>query len=193
MSFLLEFVRDPMTVAAVAPSSPALAEVVTSTVPRTGSPVVVELGPGTGPFTAAIQERLAGRGRHLAVELNPRFAEQLATRYPAVDVVTANAAGLGAVLAGRGIQHTDVVVSGLPWAAFGEEQQGDMLSGVADVLGPHGVFTTFAYVHARWSPPARRLLRSLRSRFDEVVISRTVWANVPPALVYVCRRPIPPH
>ncbi|MGW4792393.1 hypothetical protein ACWEPC_08270 [Nonomuraea sp. NPDC004297] len=56
-------------------------------------------------------------------------------------------------------------------------------------LSPRGVFTTFAYVHARWAPPARRLLRSVRSRFDEVVISRTVWANLPPALVYYCRRP----
>lgn len=60
---------------------------------------------------------------------------------------------------------------------------------VAVTLSPRGVFTTFAYVHARWAPPARRLLRSVRSRFDEVVISRTVWANLPPALVYYCRRP----
>ncbi|MBE1586610.1 phospholipid N-methyltransferase [Nonomuraea angiospora] len=29
----------------------------------------------------------------------------------------------------------------------------------------------------------------MRWRFDEVVISRTVWANLPPALVYYCRRP----
>ncbi|WP_433509311.1 hypothetical protein ACQP2T_35780 [Nonomuraea sp. CA-143628] len=89
MSFFLEFVRDPMTVGAVAPSGPALARVATAVVPSTGSPTVVEL----------------------------------------------------------------------------------------------------AYVHARWTPPARRLLRSMRSRFDEVVISRTVWANLPPALVYYCRRP----
>ncbi|MEW9528422.1 class I SAM-dependent methyltransferase [Microbispora sp. NPDC049125] len=180
-----------MTVGAVAPSGPALSEVVTAPVPRTGAPVVVELGPGTGPFTGAIQKRLAGRGRHIAVELNPRFSDELAVRYPAVDVVTANAADLGEVLAAREIHHAEVVVSGLPWAAFAERQQQDVLSAVAGVLPPHGVFTTFAYVHARWAPPARRLLRSLRSQFDEVVISRTVWANVPPALVYVCRRPIP--
>jgi MFS family permease len=27
-------------------------------------------------------------------------------------------------------------------------------------------------------------------RFEEVVVSRTVWSNLPPALVYFCRRPI---
>ncbi|MEO3929078.1 methyltransferase domain-containing protein [Micromonosporaceae bacterium B7E4] len=181
--------RDPLTVGAVAPSGPALAAVATATVPRTGFPIVVELGPGTGAFTEAIQRRLADRGRHIAVELSSRFAERLATLYPAVDVATADARDLGAVLAQRGLAHADVVVSGLPWAAFTERHQRNVLSAVVAALPPHGVFSTFAYVHARWAPPARRLMRSLRSRFDEVVISRTVWANLPPALVYHCRRP----
>jgi len=63
---------------------------------------------------------------------------------------------------------------------------------VVAALPPDGGSTTFAYAHARWTPPARRLLRSLRQRFDEVVISRTVRANLPPALVNVCRRPLSP-
>ena len=189
MSFFLEFIRSPLTVGAVAPSGPALARTVTAAVPATGSPVVVELGPGTGSFTAAIQHRLAGRGRHIAVELNPRFARDLAVRHPTVDVVHADAADLASVLAQRGLGQADAVVSGLPWAAFAEEYQRDVLSAVVAALPAHGTFTTFAYVHTRWAPPARRLLRGLRSRFDEVVIGRTVWANLPPALVYGCRRP----
>ncbi|MEU7753063.1 methyltransferase domain-containing protein [Micromonospora sp. NPDC049101] len=189
MSFLLEFVRDPRTVGAIAPSSTALARVATAAVPRTGSPVVVELGPGTGAFTAAIQQRLAGRGRHIAVEVNPRFARRLAALHPAVDVVRADATDLAGVLAGRGLSQADVVVSGLPWAAFAEHHQRDVLDSVVATLPPHGVFTTFAYVHTRWTAPARRLLRSARAMFDEVVISRTEWANLPPALVYYCRRP----
>lgn len=193
VSFLLEFARSPMTVGAFAPSGPALATVATAAVPSTGSPVVVELGPGTGAFTGAIQRRLAGRGRHIAIEVNPRFARRLAARHPAVDVVHADATDLVAVLARCGFTETDAVVSGLPWAAFSENSQHDVLSGVVAALAPHGAFTTFAYVHARWAPPARSLLRSLRARFDEVVISRTVWANLPPALVYYCRRPHTPR
>jgi phospholipid N-methyltransferase len=191
VSFFLEFVRDPMTVGAVQPSGVALAAVATAAVPRTGSPVVLELGPGTGAFTGLIQQRLAGAGRHIAVEVNPRLAGRLAARHPGVDVVTADAASLRQVLAQRGVDRVDVVVSGLPWAAFDERSQRAVLSEVVAVLEPAGVFTTFAYVHARWAPPAQRLLRSLRSRFEEVVVSRTVWANLPPALVYVCRRPYP--
>ena len=55
-------------------------------VPLRGQPVVVELGAGTGPVTRAIRQRLAGRGRHLAVELNPRLASVLADRLPDVEV-----------------------------------------------------------------------------------------------------------
>jgi phosphatidylethanolamine/phosphatidyl-N-methylethanolamine N-methyltransferase len=189
--FLSEFVRDPMTVGAIAASGPALARIATAGVPRTGSPVVVELGPGTGAFTGAIQQRLAGRGRHVAVEVNVRFARHLSTLHPAVDVVRADATELATVLAQRGLGPADAVVSGLPWAAFAESRQREILSPVAGALAPHGVFTTFAYVHARWAAPARRLVRSLRAGFDEVIVSETVWANLPPALVYHCRRPIP--
>ncbi|WP_433063483.1 class I SAM-dependent methyltransferase [Dactylosporangium sp. CS-033363] len=179
-----------MTVAAVAPSGPALARLATAAVPRTGDPLVVELGPGTGAFTGVIQRRLAGRGRHVAVELNARFAQHLADRHPAVEVVIADAQDLATVLSERRLPRADVIVSGLPWAAFARAQQRDVLSAVAATLAPDGVFTTFAYVHTRWAAPARRLLRALRAGFDEVLVTRTVWANLPPALVYCCRRPI---
>ncbi|WP_327001670.1 SAM-dependent methyltransferase [Dactylosporangium sp. NBC_01737] len=188
-TFLREFLRAPLTVAAVTPSGAPLTGMVTATVPGTGAPLVVELGPGTGAFTAGIQQRLAGRGHHLAIEINKRFAERLTDRYPQVDVAVADARNLREVLAVRGHHHADAIVSGLPWAAFAPSLQDDLLGAVTDSLAPHGAFTTFAYIHTRWTPPARRLRRSLDDRFEEVVVGRTVWANVPPAFVYSCRRP----
>ncbi|MEU0568753.1 methyltransferase domain-containing protein [Nonomuraea sp. NPDC005983] len=188
-AFLHEFVRAPLTVGAVAPSGEPLADLVTAPVPRNGAPLVVELGPGTGAFTAAIQRRLDGRGHHLAVEVNERFAQRLATRFPQVDVAVADARELREVLAARGHHRADVIVSGLPWAAFAASTQRDLLGAVTDVLAPDGVFTTFAYTYTRWAPSARRLRKSLAGRFEEVVVSRTVWANLPPAFAYICRRP----
>lgn len=188
-AFLREFVRAPLTVAAVTPSGEPLADLITAPVAGSGDPLVVELGPGTGAFTAAIQRRLAGQGHHLAIELNERFAGLLAARYPEVDVAVADARDLGEVLAERGHRRADVIVSGLPWAAFAPDQQDELLNAVTDSLTPDGAFTTFAYTFARWAPPARRLRRSLHEQFEEVVTGRTVWANVPPACVYFCRRP----
>ena len=36
---------------------------------------------------------------------------------------------------------------------------------------------------------ARRFRRTLRVTFEEVLVTATVWRNMPPAFVYVCRRP----
>ena len=190
-TFFTRFARYPMRVGAVAPSSAFLARQAVAPVPRHGNPVVVELGPGTGSFTAAIQRRLAGRGYHLAIEIDEVFAGMLRSRYPELDVVVGDAATLPDVLARRGIAAADVVVSGLSWAAFSPTRTHNVLTAVAASLVPHGAFTTFAYLHALWSPPARRLRRELERTFQEVVPGRTVWANLPAALVYHARSPAP--
>ncbi|MGW1195452.1 class I SAM-dependent methyltransferase [Streptomyces sp. NPDC002536] len=181
--FFREFVRSPMITAAVTASSPALARQMTFPVPEQGDPVVVELGPGTGAFTGAIQQRLAGRGRHLAIELNPRLAEILADRFPEVEVITADAASLPDQLSGRDL-IADVVISGLPWAAY----QRPLIPAVAKSLSSTGTFSQFAYTWSLWAPPSRRQRSELREAFEEVVLSRTVWRNLPPALVCFARR-----
>jgi phospholipid N-methyltransferase len=187
--FFGRFVRHPWRVGAVAPSSAALAARVVAPLPDTGEPIVVELGAGTGVFTDVIQERLSGRGHHLAIELYENFAAVLRRRYPRVDVVVADAARLPQLLAVRGLPSADVVVSGLPWVAFTPARAARTLAAVASVMAPQGALTTFAYVHARWAPPARRLHSALAHRFEELVLGRTVWANLPPAFVYHARRP----
>ncbi|WP_223167659.1 class I SAM-dependent methyltransferase [Nonomuraea sp. SYSU D8015] len=111
--FLWEFVKSPLRTASVVPSSVWLAERMVVGVPERGHPVVVELGAGTGAFTSAIQRRLAGRGRHVVVELNERFAAGIAQAYPSVEVVCDDVTRLPELLAERGIGPVDVMVSGL--------------------------------------------------------------------------------
>ncbi|UBU17956.1 class I SAM-dependent methyltransferase [Nonomuraea gerenzanensis] len=185
--FLREFIRSPLRTAAVLPSSASLAAQMTVGVPERGEPVVVELGAGTGAFTAALQRRLGGRGRHVVVELNDRFAAGLSRAHPGVEVVCDDAVHLPRLLAGLGVGPVDVVVSGLPWIAYAGRPP--LVESVAGVLSPAGVYTQFAYTWTRWAAPARRLAGDLRSAFEEVVTSTTVWRNVPPAVVYVARRP----
>ncbi|MET7399337.1 methyltransferase domain-containing protein [Dactylosporangium sp. NPDC005572] len=191
-AFLREFLRDPFTVAAVTPSGTPLAHLATAGIPRTGHPTVAELGPGTGAFTRAIQRRLDGRGHHLAIEINQRFADLLTHRHPNIHIAVTDARNLRTVLTTHNHHHADVIISGLPWAAFSPSQQDDLLNAVTAALAPHGVFTTFAYTHTQWAPPARRLRQSLQDRFEEVISSRTIWNNLPPAFVYYCRRPRTP-
>ncbi|MGH3648984.1 MAG: class I SAM-dependent methyltransferase [Micromonosporaceae bacterium] len=188
-AFLREFVRNPLHTGGVVPSSRQLATEVVIPIPDTGKPLVVELGPGTGAFTGAIQQRLNGRGHHLAVELNPRFAALITEKFPAVDVANENAANLPNLVLARGFTQADAVISGLPWASFPAALQNTLLDAVTAALAPDGAFTTFAYLHALRLPPARRFRARLNEAFEEVVVGRTVWGNLPPALVYFARRP----
>jgi phosphatidylethanolamine/phosphatidyl-N-methylethanolamine N-methyltransferase len=187
--FLREFARDPLRIASVTPSGRALARQMVLPVPMCGQPVVVELGAGTGPVTQAIRQRLAGRGRHLAVELNPRLARVLADRWPEVEVVEGDAVDISTILANRGLTRADVVVSGLPWTVFPESAPQPIVTAVADVLADTGAFAQFTYAATRWAKPARRQLARLRAGFEEVVVGRTVWRNLPPAVVLFARRP----
>ena len=188
-AFFAAVLRKPGQIGAVAPSSPSLAGVIASVVPTAGAPVVVELGPGTGAVTTAIDARLDPGARHLAVELDPRMAGFLRQAHPGLEVVEGDAAKLQSLLEERGVEHADAVVSGLPWALFDDVTQASILSQVAAVIGPDGVFATFAYRHGMALAAARRFRRTLHATFAEVQLTPTVWRNMPPAFVYVCRHP----
>jgi phospholipid N-methyltransferase len=189
VAVLQEWIRGPATVGAVAPSSTRLTAQLVAPVPETGQPVVVELGPGTGAVSEVIQRRLGGRGVHLAVEINSRFAELLRSRLPGMDLVVADAVDLADLLAARGLPRADVIISGLPWAIMRRPAQRRLVAAVRDGLDDRGAFTTFAYMHSRWTPPGLQLRRLLQANFEEVLLGRTVWINLPPALVYHARRP----
>lgn len=186
--FVREFLRDPVRTASLVPSSSVLAGRMVTALPERGDPVVVELGPGTGAFTAAIQERLGGRGRHVAIELNERMSTHLSQRFPGVEVVTGGADDLPGILAERDIPAADVIVSGLPWTVYFSGER-PLVETIASSLAPGGAFTQFTYWWTSWTPPARRQRAQLEEAFEEVVVSRTVWRNFPPAFVYVARRP----
>jgi phospholipid N-methyltransferase len=188
-AFLLAALRRPGQIGAVAPSSPQLAALLASVVPTEGAPVVVELGPGTGAISAAIEERQPPRARHLAVELDRGMADYLRRTRPGLEVVQGNALTLSTLLAERTVPAADAVISGLPWSLFDRATQRDILDEAAGVLAPNGAFVTFAYSYTVVMPPARRFRRLLHEVFDEVVVTRTVWRNLPPAFAYICRRP----
>lgn len=188
-AFLAAALRRPGTMGAVAPSSERLAAVLASIVPRGGSPVVVELGPGTGAVSAVIARRLPAGAQHLAVELDPDMVAYLRRTRPGLEVVPGDAADLATLLAEREVTHVDAVICGLPWALFDDATQAGILGEISRVIGATGAFTTFAYLHGMTIPAARRFRRTLRATFDEVQVTATVWRNIPPAFVYVCRRP----
>lgn len=182
MSIFKEFLVHPRWTGAVAASSRALGRAMTYGLGLERASTVVELGPGTGAITDVILSRLAPNARLVSVEVNHRLAARLSQRYRGrpVEVLHASAADVEDLVPGP----VDAVVSGLPWTVMPESVSRRTLDGVAAILAPGGGFTTFAYVHAAWTPPARRFVHELTDRFHVVERTPWVWGNLPPAFVH---------
>jgi phosphatidylethanolamine/phosphatidyl-N-methylethanolamine N-methyltransferase len=187
-AFLREFVRRPTQIGAVAPSSDALARAMVDGMDWERARVVVECGPGTGAITPRILERLGPGTRFFAVEVNETCARELKRRHPGLTVHRACVSDLTGICRSAGVSGVDVVISGLPWAAFGDEGQARFLGAIYEALRPGGQFATFAYSHAAGLPAGRRFRGLLARTFSEVERSRSVWRNLPPAFVYRCRK-----
>ncbi|MCA9572949.1 MAG: hypothetical protein KC656_34165 [Myxococcales bacterium] len=188
VTFLREFVKDPVQLGAVAPSGPSLAALMVEAADLKPEHVVVELGAGTGPMTVEIL-KVRPEGPFVTLEPNPPLADGLKARFPGVRVEQKYAQELRAILDDMGHERADRVVSSLPWAIWSDELQSAVFAAILDVLADDGRMVTFAYVHALWLPAARRLRKALEDRFHSVTTTRVAWLNLPPALVYVCDRP----
>lgn len=184
-------IRNFGTVGAMAPTSAAAARVMASIVPRTGEPVVLEVGPGTGALSEPIRRRIAPGGRHLAVELDEGMIAHLRATKPWLELIEGDAGELETLLETAGVKRVDTVISGLPWTVFTGEQQRRILTQIARVMAPTGVFSTLAYLPGLPMPAGRQLRRQLDEVFGEVRLSRTCWRNLPPTKVYLCRQPRP--
>ena len=186
--FFKVFLRAPALTSAIVPSSPWLAERMIEHVRLEQAKVVVEIGPGTGAFTRAIQKIIPASAFFLAIEIDPLFASHLKRRFPRVHVVNDSAERLHQHLQDLGHSSADCVLSGLPWAGFAGEEQQRILGSVLRTLRPGGLMTTYAYNHTAWLRGGRRFRKLLQSTFSDVTTTRTEWRNLPPAFVYRCRK-----
>ena len=185
LTFTREFIRSPWTTAAPVPTSTTACEVALDPLPDRGDPVVLELGAGAGATSAIVQRRLGGRGRHIAVERNPRLASVLSRRHPDVEVVCDEAVDVMADLAARGTT-VDLVFSTLPISLVDDRS---FLVAAGRLLTAGGALSQVQHSWTRVLPWAKAAERALAEAFEDVVVSPTIWRNAPPATVTIARRP----
>ena len=145
---------------------------------------VLEFGPGTGPFTQAIDERFGEGIDYLGIERDPEFAELLRQRFPRREICTADVADLDALLAQRTRLRPAAVVCGLPLVSMPEDVVDALLRQVAQRLPAGGSFRTFSYVHTMVNPASWSLRRRMREIFTDFTVRGPVWRNAPPALIF---------
>jgi phosphatidylethanolamine/phosphatidyl-N-methylethanolamine N-methyltransferase len=188
LAFIRNFLRQPSTIGAIAPSSSGLAQMMVDSVDWASTKSVIEYGPGTGVFTEKIAGTMKPGTKFFAIEQSPDLAALTRARVPGVTVYEDSVANVVELCQRESMEQVDAVLCGLPWASFPESLQVQCFDAMLQVLKPGGTFATFAYWQGLLLPAGLRFRSMLQRRFGEVKHSRTVFRNLPPAFVYRCKR-----
>lgn len=194
-SLLLQFLRHPSSVGALAPSGRQLTAGMVNAVDFSSCRSLVEYGPGTGVFTEAILARREPGTPLLAIEQNEVFCRQLEERFSGVEdfyLVHGSAEKVADYLVERDLPLPNAILSGLPFASLPREISENILAETARILSEvrersdpqekdsikTGVFITFQYSMLK--------MALLEKNFDLVGHTRVLW-NLPPAHVLILK------
>ncbi|MBU3877253.1 methyltransferase domain-containing protein [Faecalicatena sp. AGMB00832] len=175
--FILEYLKSPRKVGAVAPSSKRLAKKMVAPIQFENCRCIVEFGPGTGVFT---DEVIAQKGEDVVfilIEQNQEFWRKLHQRYQFkknVHVVHGDASDIGLYLKKYHQQKADYIISGLPFASLPKAASQSILAAIKTTIGESGRFITFQYTMFK---------KSMFLHWFELEKTTYELLNFPPAFV----------
>jgi phospholipid N-methyltransferase len=175
--FLRGFLKNPVMVGSIIPSSKVLIEKMLGPVDWAATKVFVEYGPGVGTFTRPILERLGDDATLVTIDTNADFTRYLKQSIddPRLIAVTGSAADVEKILAERQLGAADYVLSGLPFSTLPPGVGDAIADATAEVIRPGGAFLVYQF-----SPKVLNFIKpyfaSIKRGFE--------WVNVPPATLF---------
>ena len=169
--------KNPRSVGAIAPSSPALAGLITREITSAHAPIV-ELGAGTGVFTRKLLAQGVREEDLILIEASSSMAKLLSEKFPEARVIQMDAShpDLADCIE---VEKVGAVVSGLPLLSLPSSVVDRVLTNLTSVLDTEAYMYQFTY---SWRSP----IRPQRARQFGLEASRVgrVLFNLPPATVY---------
>jgi phosphatidylethanolamine/phosphatidyl-N-methylethanolamine N-methyltransferase len=143
-NFMIRFFQSPTTVGAIAPSSKWLAEKMVTYIPlNKHSPInIMELGPGTGPFTELIIKMKKDSDRLDLIELDESFCKLLRKKFgnhPNVHIHCVS------ITDWKPEYRYDAIVSGLPLNSFSPDMVQKIITKLKSLTKNGGVISAFDY------------------------------------------------
>jgi phospholipid N-methyltransferase len=175
--FFRGFIKHPVMVGSVIPSSRVLIDKMLKPVDWDNCKLFVEYGPGVGTFTQHILERLAPDAILLTIDTNPDFTDYLSAkiRDSRLRAVTGSAAEVREIMASFGFKEADYILSGLPFSTLPPGVGAEIAEATADALRPGGAFLVYQF-----SPKVRQFIAPFFERIDKDF----EWRNIPPATLF---------
>jgi phosphatidylethanolamine/phosphatidyl-N-methylethanolamine N-methyltransferase len=177
--FLRKLLRHGTRVASFAPSSETLARELCRLIDPLQPQMILELGAGTGAVTRIAAQRMHRSSQLFAVEIDPDFAAIARQQVPQAEILEVDASYVRDLLAMRGIEQVDVVISGLPVPSLPFNVNNAVFQAF-QALAPNGVFSQLTVMPWVYLNFYRRL-------FHDVHFV-PIWRNLPPGGVYHCAK-----
>ena len=177
LAFLRGFLKNPVMVGSVIPSSKVLIDRMLGPVKWDEVKLFVEYGPGVGTFTRPILDRLAPDAKLIAIDTNEDFIAYLKKDIddPRLIAVHGSAAEVEQIVADHGFAHADYVVSGLPFSTLPPGVGQAIGAATSRVIRAGGAFLVYQF-----SPKVRDFIAPHFERIDRGF----EWINVPPATLF---------
>lgn len=175
--FLRGFLKHPVMVGSVIPSSSILIDKMLKPVDWANTKLFVEYGPGVGTFCRPILDRLAPDATLIAIDTNPDFIAYLRDDIvdPRFQAVGGSAADVRQIISDLGHASADYVLSGLPFSTLPTGVGPRIAAETAAALRPGGAFLVYQF-----SPKVKTFLDPHFERIDH---GFEFW-NIPPAQLY---------
>ncbi len=175
--FLRGFIKHPVMVGSVIPSSKVLIDKMLGPVDWANCKLFVEYGPGVGTFTEHVLQRMAPDATLIAIDTNADFTDYLRRKFAdsRLFAVTGSAADVGQIMGDCGFDEADYILSGIPFSTLPAGLGPKIAEATADALRPGGAFLVYQF-----SPKVREYLEPYFDRIDRGF----EWINVPPAQLF---------
>ena len=175
--FLRGFIKHPVMVGSVIPSSKVLIDKMLEPVDWANCKLFVEYGPGVGTFTEHVLQRLAPDATLIAIDTNADFTRYLRRKFAdsRLFAVTGSAADVRPIMADCGFSEADYILSGLPFSTLPPGVGTKIAEATAEALRPGGAFLVYQF-----SPKVREFLAPHFDRIDRGF----EWINIPPAQLF---------
>lgn len=179
--FARTFLKHPVMLGSVLPSSRYLTDHVVSQVNWREVRTAVEYGPGVGTFTAHILRRMPPEARLVAIESNAEFAQYLRSALPdsRLSVVHGSAVAVEQILERLALGEADCIISGIPFSTMPQTTREAVLRSSHKVLRPGGSFVAFQFT-GTVIPHLREVFGEVRQEFELL--------NILPARIFCCSR-----
>ena len=181
LQFLQAFLKNPLKVGAIAPSSPELAAEMLRGIEPDGKNIVLELGVGTGAITRFLRGAIPNRESYLGIELDGDLVKTLNKNFPDMNIIQGNAMNAYSIHQELGLGKVRYLICCLPFVSLPKEVSESVLTEIARFMDEGCELRLFQYAHGYFLPPAIKLREYLKGRYGKSHRSPLVFKNVPPA------------